>query len=479
MSKDKKEPKNKERALAPPTPSNFYKVFFENASAPMFVSDSEGKLIVEANDSFYEVTGYSAADVKRQQEKPINLIAEESIPYIQEKQKQFKKDGLARYEVKLVKKSGEKVPIELTIRHISIENKDYVIGSIRDIAQRKLAEQESWERIRQLGLANTRVMTITEKISSVPEFAQRILGTVSEAETLEKAATILCDRLGMGYQSVTFYVLKGEDLWLAYSTDTQKRTNQKLPKDHKFVKILTEKLPPIIEDKGGVIPIKDRITNIGIMEVYFHNATIEIFQGYHQALKGYQDLLFALAEIIGLRIGILRLYEEVQRQSITDVLTGVYNRRYFDERLKIEIERAKRSATMLLSLMIVDVDNFKDINDTYGHNQGDLVLTEIAKMLKSNTRMVDVVCRYGGDEFVVIMPETPQAGARDKAEQLCGMLKDKRFPCIHSSEKFITTTISIGVAAFKPDMDMQAFIKAADGAMYMAKASGKNQVKSD
>ncbi|MBI4231657.1 GGDEF domain-containing protein [Candidatus Peregrinibacteria bacterium] len=477
MSKEKKEVKKSERPELAAIDGVFYKTFFESSLDPMFVADATSKMLVEVNDSFLKATGYTQDDIRRSDEKPINLISDESMPYIAEKQKQLRKDGFARYEVKLVKKAGGKIPIELSVRYIKLSDKDYVIGSFRDISQRKLSEQESWERIRQLGLANTRIMTITEKIGSIPDFAQKILDANNETEILERASAALCDRLGMGYENVTFYLVRSEDLWLAYSTDTQKRLNQKLSKDHKFCKILSEELSPIVEDKGGVVPIKDKGKSIGVMEIYFQPSTVEVFKGYRQALKGYQDLMFALAEIIGLRIGNLRLYETVQKQSITDPLTGIFNRRYFDERLRVEIERARRSQAMLLTLMIVDVDNFKDINDAYGHNQGDIVLAEIARILKANMRMVDVVCRYGGDEFAIIMPETPLAGAREKAEQLCTLLKEKDYQSIYKGKQIAATT-SIGVAAFKPEMDIQSFVKCADGAMYMAKASGKNQVKS-
>ncbi len=165
-----------------------------------------------------------------------------------------------------------------------------------------------------------------------------------------------------------------------------------------------------------------------------------------------------------------RLEEELRRLSNTDGLTALYNRRHLDESLQSELDRARRYELPLAVLMF-DIDHFKNFNDTHGHDQGDRVLQAIATTLRGALRNQDYPCRYGGEEFAAILPNTPRAGAYSLAERL---RKDVEQMAVDG----LKVTISIGVATY-PDHDVteQArLIEAADAAMYDAKRSGRNRV---
>lgn len=169
-----------------------------------------------------------------------------------------------------------------------------------------------------------------------------------------------------------------------------------------------------------------------------------------------------------------RLYEEVRKLSVTDELTSLCNRRCLMRWLTDEIARAKRYSGRL-SLMMIDVDHFKRYNDTYGHQRGDELLRSLAERLKDSTRSTDLVARYGGEEFIVVMRETDKATALKQAERICGRIADHYF-LNRDTRRGGRATISLGVAEFPADaQDVDGLIRAADAALYRAKAEGRNR----
>jgi diguanylate cyclase (GGDEF)-like protein len=179
-------------------------------------------------------------------------------------------------------------------------------------------------------------------------------------------------------------------------------------------------------------------------------------------------LLKTVADRIATYIDIATLYNETNRLAITDDLTGAYNHRYFQERIEEEIRRADRYSRPL-ALVMVDVDHFKVYNDTHGHPMGDEVLKSIGSILKKWTRNVDVVSRYGGDEFTILLPETDEEGAMTVARRLKKRVEDTYFP-FESSQPTGSLTISMGIASFPESaVSSKELIKNADDAMYNAK----------
>lgn len=173
----------------------------------------------------------------------------------------------------------------------------------------------------------------------------------------------------------------------------------------------------------------------------------------------------------GLRSSVAKTVE----MAITDSLTGLYNRRYLDSHLKTLFDRAAARRTPL-SVMLVDIDRFKSINDVWGHDAGDAVLNEFANRLRRNLRGIDLVCRYGGEEFVIVMPETEPAVAEKVAERIRGQIADTPFS-LGGSGKSIEVTASLGVAGMHAAGDsVEALMKRADLALYQAKMRGRNQV---
>lgn len=181
-----------------------------------------------------------------------------------------------------------------------------------------------------------------------------------------------------------------------------------------------------------------------------------------------------LANQAGLAIENSRLYEIVVERSQTDALTGLWNHGFFQNRLTTEIENAKR-LNQQLSLLFLDIDNFKQLNDTCGHQHGDTILKEIAVILKESARGQDCTCRYGGEEFAAILTDTNREQSYKVAERIRRHIEAHNFPS-PSGVGHLNFTVSIGLASFPTQAkNKEQLIALADKAMYKAKKHGKNQ----
>jgi two-component system cell cycle response regulator len=175
-----------------------------------------------------------------------------------------------------------------------------------------------------------------------------------------------------------------------------------------------------------------------------------------------------------------RLRDNVQmsiEMAITDALTGLYNRRYMETHVGTLVEQAITHSKPL-TVLILDIDYFKAVNDGWGHDAGDDVLREFALRIRKSIRGIDLACRYGGEEFVVVMPETDMAVATVVAERLRRRIATEPFP-IQQGQRKIDVTISIGLAALRREDNAAAVIKRADQALYRAKRDGRNRVVPD
>ena len=170
----------------------------------------------------------------------------------------------------------------------------------------------------------------------------------------------------------------------------------------------------------------------------------------------------------------VHMLEKLKRLSITDGLTKLYNSRYFYNQLKTEIDRTSRYQRPL-SLLLLDIDQFKEYNDSFGHLEGDKVLVRLGEVIKSCLRKMDTAYRYGGEEFTVILPETEGDEAATVAERIRAAVESDRFYPGSESEP-VSITISIGVAEYDKDEEVAIFVQRADKAMYLSKQAGRNRV---
>jgi diguanylate cyclase (GGDEF)-like protein/PAS domain S-box-containing protein len=187
-----------------------------------------------------------------------------------------------------------------------------------------------------------------------------------------------------------------------------------------------------------------------------------------------QQLAVAVGETIKLSLHNLKLREELREQAIHDPLTGLCNRRYLEENLSRELHRARRGNSPLCVVML-DLDNFKPFNDTFGHDAGDSLLRQLGQMLREKLRKSDIACRYGGDEFVLVLPDSSLADAERRVEQIRVLVKELQIR--QGRPPLDTITVSAGVVtASEHNSTAAELLQAADNAMYTAKQAGRDRV---
>jgi len=188
-----------------------------------------------------------------------------------------------------------------------------------------------------------------------------------------------------------------------------------------------------------------------------------------------QELAETVAQNIAMSFANLTLQKELRYQSLRDPLTGLFNRRYLQESLEKELDRANRKQ-QFVGLMMLDIDHFKRFNDTYGHSAGDYVLQMVANYLISETRHYDIVCRYGGEELILVMPDASIENIIVRAEEIRSRIN--RLQLQHDGKNLESVSVSIGISCF-PDDSTKAddLIRVADKALYAAKEAGRNCVK--
>ena len=240
---------------------------------------------------------------------------------------------------------------------------------------------------------------------------------------------------------------------------------------------------------SGVEEARSEIASPILFEGHLHGVlTIE-----SDAEDAFDDddvrLLSTLSAQVAVALHQSRMFAETERMAVTDALTGLYNYRYFHERLHSEMGRSARY-NHPLALVMIDLDNFKKVNDRFGHLKGDEVLREVARTIRRNTRRfdepttvklsdIDIASRYGGEEFIIIMPETDATGATIAAERIRSAIEThvgQATGLVGDNGQPLAVTGSIGVAIFERGLGPEPFIKRVDDAVYRAKSGGKNCV---
>ncbi|MFC1798452.1 diguanylate cyclase [Thermodesulfobacteriota bacterium] len=208
---------------------------------------------------------------------------------------------------------------------------------------------------------------------------------------------------------------------------------------------------------------------------------------YEEAInKGASDLVFKPVRYKELLLRLKRVLREqnltrervqmlgkLQKLAITDGLTKLYNSRYFYNQMDMEVDRTRRYQHTL-SLLLLDIDHFKEYNDTYGHLEGDKVLLRIGEIIKACLRKMDTAYRYGGEEFTILLPETNAEEAEYVAERIRAGIESEVFS--PEPDDKAVNTISIGVTQYRPDERISSFVERADKAMYMSKEKGRNRI---
>ncbi len=461
-----------------------YRELFENANDIVYTHDL-AEHFTSINGAGERITGYSRQEV-------LNMnFAQVIAPEYLELARQMMTRKLAGeppriYEVEIVAKGGARMSLELSTRVIRQgETPVGIQGIARDITERRKAQSElraandklqSW--IADLQQQN-RERTIQAEMSDLlqiclaPREAYDVIArSARELFSHYSGALLILDPNRNAVETVTRWgdSLQGEDSFTPEECWALRRG-----RPHR---VESEAAGPVCRHLGAnftgsslCVPMMAQGEALGVL--HLQGASGAAVSSVRVPItSSVEQLAVSLADHIGLALANLKLRETLHNQSIRDPLTSLFNRRYLEASILRELQRAARKHRPL-SVIMLDVDHFKQFNDNYGHQSGDSLLREIGAFLQRHTRGDDIACRYGGEEFTVILPEAPLEIARQRAEQLrreAGQLGSHNDPAR-------AVTLSLGVAAF-PEHGANALdlMRAADRALYRAKESGRNRV---
>jgi diguanylate cyclase (GGDEF)-like protein len=307
---------------------------------------------------------------------------------------------------------------------------------------------------------------------------QHMIGETENSGTvLENASMLLKNFLDFEYFGVLL-LQKDEVNIQVYPT---LKDNRKVLES--ITSALLKKLPYYKKDQKLQVVLQGRMEEVCFTDdrdkssIVFDLSTANKVYGYvglfrERPFDAQEELIFGrFCSHIALTIEKIRLFNEIKMLSIHDGLTGVFNHAYAIKEVDSEIERAKRY-NVDFSLILLDVDNFKEVNDSYGHLAGDFVLKSMAGLIEKTLRAIDIVGRYGGEEFIIILPQTDLENACIASERLRQAVEATTFSY---DENMIHITISLGVTTYRSGRNTQGLVKIADDNLYKAKNGGKNR----
>ncbi len=350
----------------------------------------------------------------------------------------------------------------------------FAVGVVSDITERKWAEEMLQQRNHELALLNQmsdllyECRTEKETYTVVANVCEHLFPANSGFLCMMDASrTRLEVGVSWGSPPIGLSVFGVDDCWAL-----------RRGKIHLVEHPNTESLCPHLRNfpENGYLcaPINAQDEILGILSLYFGQSDpYHSDDKYKRMLESKWMVISRVVEHYALSLANLRLRETLRMESIHDPLTGLYNRRYMETSLERETSRARRNNSPV-GLIMLDIDHFKIFNDTHGHEAGDVVLQELGALLRSNLRGGDIACRYGGEEFLLILPDATLEATQKRAEELLSRIRELQ---ITYQDMTFHITISAGVAALlNHGLDVQNTVNAADTALYQAKQTGRNQV---
>jgi diguanylate cyclase (GGDEF)-like protein len=325
-----------------------------------------------------------------------------------------------------------------------------------------------------------RVYSFTEKVRHTPLLPTVLASAQTPHEVIKQAAEWMTDSMnGLNYASVEFWMAEGEKLVRRYpKKDVLTVMLPASSPDNPTVRLMKGTDRDLVDNGTHYVQIRNRkgIAR-GVLAVRYAADEWTNFESDALSQTLLTDLLRTIADLIGLEIENRELLLEITRQTIVDELTGVYNRRHLEHKLGAEVSRAARYGRPF-SVISFDIDKFKAINDGPGqHAQGDRVLVELGRLLQRAFRTDDTICRYGGDEFVVLLPETDAKRGLIKANTLRAGVEAHKFTCLWDKTKHLTVTLSIGIAGLAGSTaTAKDLLRDSDAALYASKRRGRNTV---
>ena len=316
--------------------------------------------------------------------------------------------------------------------------------------------REQRKRASEAVRTSLRIFHLTEKIRMAPRLSAMLIGVKDEAEFYERAGRLLSSE-GLGYRGVSFWQMAGDQKELIWSENATGEIDVEADESTRSL--------PLVTGSGRV----DRV-----LELQIDNRELQLLREAPLLMEWHEEVLGTIAEVLALTLENLKLHAQLEAQALLDPLTGVSNRLYLTGQLEKEVVRSRRDQQPL-GLLFTDLDGFKQVNDVLGHMKGDELLIEVSQFLQNHFRESDHLCRYGGDEFVVIMPGSALDDIRAKAEDLLSAFRAHSFLNGETSQAG-KVSLSLGITQLRAGMSGAELLDEADKALYEAKRKGKDQL---
>jgi diguanylate cyclase (GGDEF)-like protein/PAS domain S-box-containing protein len=469
---------------------NEFKLPIENIPAIPFTGFSDGT-VKFFNNKVLEITGYPRETFENKRKKWPDVVVEEDWDKAQKIFIEALKTDMAYFrEYRVKNKNGHFVWVQERSRIIcdAAGNIDYISGVFFDVTENREIEAALHNAMTKLEDKVTEINHHNQRISLLNEMGELLQSCLTLQEAYQSIAQvvprlfpdlagalfIVTPRKSLFLQAVTRWgeIAVAEDVFTLDDCWALRRGGVHLGKNCSSG-LVCKHLPASASDYLCV-PLIAQGEIIGL--IYLQTATgspLEARPGSENpVLVQSQQLAVTVAKQISMALANLNLRESLHIQAIIDPLTGLYNRRYMEDTLEREIYRGKRRDAPI-GIILMDIDYFKRINDTYGHEAGDTLLAAVGGYIKKHIRREDVPCRYGGEEFLLILPDASLENTYNRAEELRHLIS--KFDVKHLGLSLGKITASFGVAAC-PDHgeNMEDVIRAADAALYLAKSGGRN-----
>ena len=460
-----------------------YRRLFETAKDGILILDGDTGRIVDANPFLQDLLGYPENELIGKALWEIGPVKD--IPASQAAMRELQNNEYIRYEdIPLETKAGEHKHVEFVSNVYLVDGWRVIQCNIRDITERKnaetLAQMASDKLLVMVGELQWRDRQ-TQLMNQMNELLQ---SCVTQAEAYRVISLIAGDLFPGHNGSLVILQSGSRHLEVEARWGTQSMTRSTFTLDDCWA-LRRGQIHEVIDPRVGLvcnhfthspqhgylcIPLTVQGETLGILSLIDNDI---VQKGGHP--PGLKQLAVSVSESIKLSLSNLRLQEELRQQAIRDPLTRLFNRRYLNETLPRELHRAHRLNAPLCVVML-DIDGFKEFNDSFGHGPGDLLLNEFANILREHLRKSDISCRYGGDEFVLILPDSSIADTRERVEQIRIFLESLQQDH-HGEQRVNMITLSAGIA-YMPDHGSTAseLLQAADKAMYSAKQAGRDRI---
>jgi diguanylate cyclase (GGDEF)-like protein/PAS domain S-box-containing protein len=458
---------------------DLYRELFENASDIIYTHDFEGK-VISINRAVERITGYTIAEAL--QLKIEDVIPPEYAPLGRKMlDPQIAGEVPLNFEMEVFAKDRSRVALGISTRPIFRGGKAVAVqGIARDITKRKKTEEalqeanqklEAWvieleQRTREMTMLNDMgdilraCLTSEEAYNVIVRVAQQIFPVKVGALYIIAPSRNSVEAVAMwGDPELAERSFGPPECWAL-------RRGRMHWVENSRSGLICRHVHHVPQDGYLCIPMMAQSEAIGVLHLMQPDNI--------QMTETKQRMAVTMSEHIAMALSNLRLHETLRSQSIRDPLTGLFNRRFMEESLELEIRRAARNQRPL-GMIMIDLDHFKYFNDNFGHEAGDLLLKELGALLRGNIRREDIACRYGGEEFTLILPEGTGAVTRQRAEFYKEAIQ--RLDVHYRGRPLGRVTASMGVAIF-PDhgRTAKALIEAADKALYRSKSAGRDRV---